>query len=266
MEKERANLCYLALERLEATGVDIAALICDGPQNNKAMLRELGASLDHNELRPFFYTPTGKKIFVLLDVAHMLKLVRNCWERHKIFVDQDGQIIDWDHIVQLEAQQDREGLRGGTKVTKRHVNFHREKMSVKLAAQLLSSSSADLIEYCDQYLKLDQFKNSQGTVKFIRLIDHLFDLLNSRNPWAKGFKAPIHFNSGPQWQGFIHEAAVYLKNLKDNTGKLMCNTQSRTPFIGFLLAIHALEGMYDDYVQTRKLKYLLTYKLSQDQS
>ena len=59
-------------------------------------------------------------------------------------------------------------------------------MKVKLAAQTLSSSVADAIEY---FLKEGdpKFQGANGTIKFIRVVDRLFDLLNSRSPHGKGF-------------------------------------------------------------------------------
>ena len=42
-----------------------------------------------------------------------------------------------------------------------------------LAAQSLSSSVADAIEYCATILKLPQFQRSEATVKFLRMFDHL---------------------------------------------------------------------------------------------
>ncbi len=156
--KERANLSLLALQKLEEAEVTVTTLVCDGPQQNTGMLRELGAKLDHNNMQSYFFTPGGKKIYIMLDVCHMMKLVRNCLERQRNFRDLHGRDINWKYLVELELLQSREGLRCGTKITRRHISFHREKMKVKLATQLLSSSVADAIQYCDEVLKLPQFK------------------------------------------------------------------------------------------------------------
>lgn len=43
----------------------------------------------------------------------------------------------------------------------------------------------------NEELHLGQFKGSEGTVKFIRVFDKLFDALNSRNFLGKGSKAPM---------------------------------------------------------------------------
>ena len=48
-------------------------------------------------------------------------------------------------------------------------------MKVNLAAQALSSSIADALEYCEGKLKLPQFQACGPTVKFIRVFDRLFD-------------------------------------------------------------------------------------------
>ena len=57
-----------------------------------------------------------------------------------------------------------------------------------MAAQTLSRSVADAIEFADVELKHPDFADSKATVEFIRVIDRTFDILNSKNSLAKGFK------------------------------------------------------------------------------
>ena len=94
-------------------------------------------------------------------------------------------------------------------------------MKVNLAAQTLSSSVADAIEYCTNVLKLKQFEGSAATVKFIRLFDCLFDILNSRNPCSKGYKSALRVKNKGAWSPFLHEAFQYVRHLKDATGQAM---------------------------------------------
>ncbi|XP_064470498.1 venom metalloproteinase antarease TserMP_A-like [Ornithodoros turicata] len=61
-------------------------------------------------------------------------------------------------------------------------------MKVNLAAQTLSASIADALEFCDQDLNIASFQGCEATVSFLRRFDRLFDILNSRNPLAKNFK------------------------------------------------------------------------------
>lgn len=54
-------------------------------------------------------------------------------------------------------------------------------MKVKLATQLLSNSVADALKYCENILGLDDFHSCGPTIKFIRMFNSAFDILNSRN-------------------------------------------------------------------------------------
>ncbi len=85
------------------------------------------------------------------------------------------------HLINI---QESEGLNLANKLSSKHLQYEKHKMTVKLAAQTLSSSVADAIEFLDSSMKLKQFEDSKGTVNFVRTVDHLFDMLNSRNPMA----------------------------------------------------------------------------------
>ena len=138
-------------------------------------------------------------------------------------------------------------------------------MKVTLAAQTLSSSTADVLEFCRDGLALAEFKNCEGTVKFLRLIDGFFDVLNSRNKFARGLKAAIKPGNGEQVMDFLDGAFQYIAAIKDVAGNLMFMTSKKTAFVGFLACIKSLKQIYKQHVgEDKPLKYLLTYKLSQD--
>ena len=57
---------------------------------------------------------------------------------------------------------------------------------MQVVAQTLSSSVADALEFlirCGHTLFID----AAGTIKFIRAIDKVFYILNSRTPFGKGY-------------------------------------------------------------------------------
>lgn len=62
-------------------------------------------------------------------------------------------------------------------------------MKVKLAAQVLSNSVADALEYCES--RFPQFKGCKATIKFIRMFNDLFDALNSRSFKGRDYKYPL---------------------------------------------------------------------------
>jgi hypothetical protein len=66
-------------------------------------------------------------------------------------------------------------------------------MKVKLAVQTLSSLVADTLQFLKQ--TSNGFKNCEPTIQFIRNINDIFDFLNSRTPFGKGFKQPIHIDN-----------------------------------------------------------------------
>ena len=152
------------------------------------------------------------------------------------------------------------------KLTMEHIMFEQQKMKVKLATQALSSSVAHAIEYCTQVLKLPQFEGSEATVAFIRVIDRLFDILNSKNPLAKGFKAPMKMENHDEWSPFLKHAHEYIFSLKNSSGQFMHRTKQKTGFVGFLCAIESVKGIFEEYVMKpgSPLDYLLNYKFSQD--
>ena len=95
---------------------------------------------------PCFENPANKdlKVYVFLDPAHNMKLVRNVFESTKF--KSDSGVISWDFIDKIHAVQIETNLRAGNKLSSSHLNFKRQKMKVKLAAQTISKSTADALE------------------------------------------------------------------------------------------------------------------------
>ena len=89
---ERANLVKTCLKKLHEVGIEVISLTCDGPSCNFGMISQLGASLDVENFKTFFPHPLDqdKKVFIMLDICHMIKLVRNTLGKGLILVDKDG--------------------------------------------------------------------------------------------------------------------------------------------------------------------------------
>ena len=134
-----------------------------------------------------------------------------------------------------------------------------------LIGSLKSSSVADALEYCEAKLKLPEFQGCGPTVKFIRVFDHLFDVLNSRNPLARNFKALIRLNYD-YTKRFLNDASAYIQNLRGPDGQLILTSKRKTGFLGFLVCSEAVLGLADDLlsVENPVLKYLLMCKMSKD--
>ena len=196
----------------------------------------------------------------------MLKLVRNTLTTQKIITDGNGGNIRWELIEELHKIQDEEGLRLGNKLRGAHIQWAKQKMKVNLAAQTISASVADAIEFCDLVLEIPAFHDSAPTVKFIRIFDHLFDIFNSRNTYGKHYKSTLRESNKQAWQPFLTEAMQYISTLTDSCGTPMVKTKRKTGFLGFFVAIKGIECLFNELVRNKNVSmtYLLTYKLSQD--
>jgi len=83
-----------------------------------------------------------------------------------------------EYVKKLYELEQKEGLRLGTKLTKRHINFHNEIINVRLTAQILINSVADALTYLSQN---DEFTKAGPTLEFIKYyINNAFHILNSR--------------------------------------------------------------------------------------
>ena len=251
---ERANLVKVCIQYLSDVGVKVISLTCDGPSCHFSMLSALGATFKALDMVTYFPHPQDKKekIYALLDVCHMLKLVRNTLAEGGILVDKDGGKILWQYLVDLQKLQQTEGLRLGTKLKMAHIQWKQQKMKVNLAAQAISSSVAGAIEYCSDELKLSQFRGCEAIVKFLWLFDHLFDILNSRNPLAKGYKSPLCVSSKGSWDPFLDEAYKYILGLKNPTGENMHKTRRKTGFIGFWQPSRAQRRSFTTWLRQKK--------------
>lgn len=116
-------------------------------------------------------------------------------------------------------------------------------MKVRLAVQALSASVADALEFCEQTLKVPQFRGASATAKFVRVFDHFFDLLNSRNAFAKSYKALLRKQNEACWKPFFADARQYICALKDPFGRPLLQGTKRTGFVG---------GFYCVYTKHRK--------------
>ncbi|KAL3190524.1 hypothetical protein MRX96_020038 [Rhipicephalus microplus] len=209
-------------------------------------------------------TDSSKKVSIILDPCHMLKLVRNCLASVDYLVDGQGSHIKWSYIEALEVMQREEGKHLGNKLTKVHVEWEKQKMKVRRAVKTLSSSVADALDFCEFTLRLPRCQSARATARFKRIFDRLFDLLNLINPLAKSFKAALRNEKAASWKAFLQEAENYITKLTCANRRLVIESLKKTGFAGLLICIRSAANFFDHLVDIGKKKYLLTLKISQD--
>ena len=94
---QQANLVRVYLEKLFDHGISVLVLVCDGPSCHLSMFTELGICFSPRKLKTWFPHPSDSKlkIDVLLDVCHILKLIRNTISEGGILLDSTGNKLYW---------------------------------------------------------------------------------------------------------------------------------------------------------------------------
>lgn len=261
---ERAALTNEALRRLDEIGIAIVSLTLDGHAANIKMCKLLGA--DFNEEKAYFPHPmqSNHKVYCFLDPPHMLKLVRNCIGTRNL-IDGDGGIIQWKFFELLYETQKNLPWNFANKITKAHMEWDRQKMSVRLAAELLSNSCADALEFLKS--ESEEFSDVDATVKFIRVFNDIFDIMNStkKSTTSTGFKRPISTSTCQEMFQRFDEAEAYLIGLSvEGETKSIFSSSVYTAFIGFYNDMINFKSIYKEYVETNKIDILFTHRFSQD--
>lgn len=265
-----ANITKEVLAFIAESGIHIMGLTFDGLPANIAMASELGA--DINDGATFPHPTQNHNISIFLDAAHMLKLVRNTLAQHNLY-DHKDEKISFEYFHHLVELQEQGQFHLANRLNRMHTNWQNNKMNVKLATQLLSDSCYISL----QQLQKDnhpKFLKCGATAEFCKMINDVFDCLNSRNLCSYGLKKPLRKESAPEILKFIARAQEYFSGIKievishiaDSTPKKIPILESncKTGFLGLILDLKNLQKMYESYVQPGLLKYIMTYKFSQD--
>lgn len=77
-------------------------------------------------------------------------------------------------------------------------------------------------------------------MKFIKIIDRLFDLLNSRNPFGKEYKQPITKYNLPYLKIMVEDCSKYLFQLKSKENRPLHLTARKTFIYGFIVSAQSV--------------------------
>ena len=129
-----------ALELCVYHGFKVRTVTCDGTSTNFSVIRQFGCNLGNSleDISGIFYSES---------FADPIKLARNALAYLRTIVDGKDNANEWKYIILLHEAQIKEGLKFANKLSKKHIEFNRNKMNVKIAAHVLSSSVATAIEF-----------------------------------------------------------------------------------------------------------------------
>ncbi|KAJ8714306.1 hypothetical protein PYW08_007926 [Mythimna loreyi] len=271
---QKARLVSEALSLVHETGVEIKSLTCDGVKANLAMAEELGCCFqDPNKLQTCFLDPSsGQKVSFFADPCHMLKLIRNTFFDYEYFINESQEQIKFDYIQKLHDLQEKELFYLANKLRANHIYYKTKIMNVKLATQLFSASVADSLLFCKNILNIPEFINVEATANFIKLINDLFDILDSRTK-SHGFKRAL---SKDNYQTALHRLQkarqvllqlyvdIEVKGQPTLVRKNILKSPRYTGFLGMLICIESTQSFFQDLVLSNKLKFIPMHKISQD--
>lgn len=279
--EDRAVLTKEVIKRINQTGAKIIALTSDGFAGNIATARILGA--DFSQGKPFFADPDDptRRIFIMWDPPHMLKLARNCFGSKKLY--HIGRPIEWRYIEDLYKLQQDHVIRYGNKLKYKHMDWKNQKMNVGIATQTLSNSVANGLQQAHDD-GIMGFEGYEATAEYIRLNNNLFDIMNvkkqndvnannSKEIYSGKYKKPLSPSTKEEYFEYFKYAKEYFKELvlQEDEGengstsvKSVFDSRSHTPFFGHLNNMISLEKIYEDYVESGILNEIYTFQFSQD--
>ena len=134
--------------------------------------------------------------------------------------------------MKLEQLQSTEGILLANKLKKSHVEFENQKMKTSLAAQILSLSVAAALQSLVNN-KTIGFEKSAATIKFITIVNNMFDIFNSKSKFGGTykFKSPIDSKTAYDIFKYLDFSMNYLQNLKvsqNGEEKLIVNCKAKT--------------------------------------
>lgn len=252
---DRASLTKEVITKVENTGAVVTSLTGDGLLANTNSYEALGADFKSN--KPFFFSPSNpqKKIYVIYDAPHMLKLVRKDFSSHKLY--HGDKLLRWELLEKLAKKQDCDNFELANKLShRRHINWKMSPMTVRYAAETISNGVADVLEQlCDD--NYADFVGCESTVKFLRLHNNLFDVMNCGDGKKANdqFKQPFSAQTMPRFQELFEEYKKFVDELSfERTTKRGTERSKVQPtknkfvgFFGFLHNITSLIGIYTDY-------------------
>lgn len=262
----KTDLVCTVLTTLYNIGVHVVAFTFDGTKTNFATANLLGCQLQIGSdrvLKTSFPHPCASyEVSIILDAVHMLKLVRNTLHSQGTLNTMRG-LARWKDIVDLNDYQNKTGLRIADKLTDSHVNFMASKMKVSLAAQTISSSVANALEFLRQ--TKEAFSECSGTVEFLHIFNDIFDVFNSMSSEAKAFKKPLSTTNFDLYHHAFQYIEQYIWSIELTNGTSILMSPNKTGFLGTLINIQSLRNIYcTHYENSRNDSELYTYRLSQD--
>ncbi|KAL1421128.1 hypothetical protein MTO96_023435 [Rhipicephalus appendiculatus] len=226
--------------------------------------RPPGISGDISRLSTSFPHPCdpSRVVHTVIDPPHIFKCIRNnLLKVGKFLLPGDQEVFHFHYSALLEYEEQQAGLRTVPKLTTAHVNPNPfQKLSVKLAVQLFSESTASGMEF---YARRDECKKlhmSAATVQFTRRMNDLYDCLNTKRPQQVQYNEAEHITTLKENIKWLDRWYEYIQTLPKQ--RQICFLSKPTSE-ALRLTLHSVVALIE-YLLKSGFQYVLVGNFGQD--
>ncbi|XP_045454431.1 uncharacterized protein LOC123663842 isoform X1 [Melitaea cinxia] len=249
------------IRAITESGYEVIATVCDHRSTNMAALNLLKTWGNSPESHYFFID--DKKIFIIYDVPHLLKSIRdNFYQAGEMIID--NKRGKWEHLLLVEKINN--SMLHFYKITKSHVKPNiKPNMKVNCAIEILSNTVAAILKCLS--MNVDYRENSMEilqTAHVIEFLDRLFDCTNgpsSKSDIKKNIRENVKKNS------FHHTLWTDYKIKLGSTKFINPNDQytfkNAGCIKGYITTISSLQDIWS-YLQSKNIKFLNLRRLNMD--
>ncbi|GAB0099503.1 hypothetical protein DMENIID0001_153720 [Sergentomyia squamirostris] len=254
---QKSNMIKLCLTLLLETGIKVIGVTCDPTSVNVSAFEDLGCEWNYPSFNTMF-SYNGEDLAFHPNPKDVVRLVKCALRAAGHLIDSQGNTIDWvflERLIELQEQDSYNCL--DTKTLRAQAYFSRQKLKIRLAVDELNGSVGDVLEFCDQVLRLPQFENSSGTANFIRIFSSILDILNSMES--------LCVEDLDKLETFITSAEQYISSLKYlHNEEIVINSMRSRGFIGTIVSLKNLIFFYIYLINHGGLRHVITQKLTTD--
>lgn len=249
------------ISALTDAGFNIIATVCDQAPTNIGALNLLktlnGQPTDDN----FFFGHENQKVYIMYDVPHLFKSIRNNFFNGGIF-KLNNSIAKWQHLEEAE-ELNRNNFLNFTKLTKTVVKpTYKIKMRVKYAAHALSNTTAAILKM--MAWRHDKSDEVLQTAAVVEELDKLFDCTNgpsSHKDIKRGIRQNVSKDSNhiEKWNYYkdILKKGEFLNDKMQPLRNVRC-------LKGFEMSLQSLKDIWSTLQSKPGFHYLNLRQLNQD--
>lgn len=239
-------------------------------------------------------------IHFMLDINHMLKLVRNHQEAKEVlylcrpvtnifskdelrdllgiyytdeiikYLENDfysNRKIEWKYLIKLHEYQESTGIRLNNQITRHHVNFRDKIMNVRLCAQTMSEKTGNSLLQCEFELELQHFVGSIYLALSFKIFDRVFRIFNSMHTQQDlndGWNSPITVGNVLKVLSFLDSTELFIRSIKLENGSTVLTSKIKTGFVGIIVGINVVKNMCHEFIESGEWDSFSLYSISQD--